>query len=524
MRERVTHKPEQTWLSRIGGFVDRCVYAVAPTYGFQRIQMRATADARLSTFEGAAHDETRSASWIGSRLSPDAAMEVDLQTLRTRGHELYRNDSYGGSIDNVVNHVVGTGFTPQCRISERLVGLEASQVFCEELEGIYKRWSPKADITGRISLWQQSRLAERHILASGEGLAVISDDPAKDAPIPLTIEIIDPERLETPIGKIGDPLVRMGIEKDSAGRILAYWIRRTHPGDTTVNLEYDRIPADRVLHIYERWFAGQSRGLPWLCRALNRIKDCKDLDEAEIIAAQVQACFAVFVNTPINPATAAASAASSTDGTLRYEDVKPGAIHYRNGGDVTFANPTRPGNSFAPFQEWNYRRIAAALNVPYEILVKNWGGLSFAAGRLVLAEWRLDVKSRQKLLVEQVLCPIWHRMVNESVMLGACSIEPRNWSARPWVYQDHCWTPPAWPYAITPGEEIKANIEAVNNNQRTLASVIAETGEDMEDVLDQRAREMQLQRDRDILPPEVKTVDVAAEAATAKAAGGSNGE
>lgn len=495
---------------------------------------RRYADAHLATFEGAETTDVRN-NWIGSRLSTDSALEADLDQLRTRNRELYRNDSFGGTVDNVVNHVVGTGFTPQCRISERLVGTEAAQIFREELELVYKLWSPKVDISGRISLWQQTRLMERHVLFDGEGLAVISDDPVAEKPIPMTVEVIDPERLCTPPGKINDRLCRMGVEKDTAGRIVAYWIRRTHPGDTLdVNEDFDRVPANRVMHVFERWFAGQTRGLPWLTRAMNRIKDCKDLDEAEIIAAQVQACFAVFIKKSTNAITAANAAATSTDGTTRFQEVRPGGIHYVNEGEEpVMASPSRPGGTFAPFQEWNYRRIAAAINWPFEMLVKNWAGLSFVAGRLILSEARLETKSRQKLIDEQFLRPVWERMVDECVLTGRTSIEPRNWAARPWVYRAHSWTAPAWSYAINPGEEVKANVEAVNNNQKRLATVVAEGGDDLEELLDDRKREMELQRAYDILPPDIVAADAKADAAEAAvvsaanppaAGGASNGE
>lgn len=517
MREVIRPQPERpaTWASRLGRGIDWLCYAISPRWGASRMVARRYSEARLATFEGAETTEVRG-NWISSRLSTDAALEEDLDQLRSRSRELYRNDSYGGTVDNVVNHVVGCGFTPQCRISEKIVGTEASQIFREELELVYKLWSTKVDISGRISLWQQTRLMERHILLDGEGLAVLSDDPVADKPIPLTVEVIDPERLRTPVDKINDPRCRMGVEKDAAGRIIAYWISRTHPGDTTDRSEeFDRVPASRVLHVFERWFAGQTRGLPWLTRAMNRIKDCKDLDEAEIVAAQIQSCFAVFVK-QTSPGAAALAAATSSNGTQRFEELIPGKIMYGNEGqEPVMVSPSRPGNTFAPFQEWNYRRIAAAINWPFEMLVKNWTGLSFVAGRLILSEARLEAKSRQKMLDEAFLRPVWERMVDECVLTGACNIEPRNWAARPWVYRAHNWTPPAWSYAINPGEERKANRAAVDGNQKTLASVIAEDGEDLEEVLEQRAREMKMQRDLDILPPEILEADAKADAAEA---------
>jgi lambda family phage portal protein len=512
MNEVVTEQPKVTWLSAAGDFIDRCIYAVAPVYGAQRLAFRRSIS-HLGAFEGGTHDTTRGSSWIGSRLSTDSSLEEDLPSLRGRSRELYRNDSFGGTIDDKVNHVVGTGFTPQSRIDPRIVGTEAADVFNAENELIYKRWAPQCDISGRTSLWQQTCLMARHLEFDGEAIAVFSFDPDPTRPIPLVLEVIDPERLETPPSMIGNKLCRMGVEKDADGRILAYWIRKTHPGDTLdISEQFDRVEAWRVLHLYEQWFAGQTRGLPWLCRTVNRLKDCKDLDEAMVITQQVQACFAVFVKTQYNPQSAAQAASTSTSGTNRLQEIRPGGIHYQGiGEEVQFASPPTT-NSFAQAQELNYRRIAAAVNWPYEMLLKNWAGLSFAAGRLVLTGLRLNVKSRQKLIDEKFLCPVWKQVIDTAVAFGALlqvsSIEPRLYQRRPWVYTEHKWTPPAWSYALTPGEEIKANVDAVNNNQKTLAAVVAESGEDLEEVLDQREREMKMQRDKDILPPELAAAEM----------------
>ena len=45
------------------------------------------------------------------------------------------------------------------------------------------------------------------------------------------------------------------------------------------------------LHVFEKQFPGQTRGIPWLAAALDRIKDLDDWFEAELIAKQVEACF-----------------------------------------------------------------------------------------------------------------------------------------------------------------------------------------------------------------------------------------
>lgn len=518
MKERKAPEKHRTWSDTIGQWADSIVYAFAPVAGAKRREFRQRYNAvSMHAHEGARTDETRGSSWIGSRLSPDAAIEEDLAELRGRSRELYRNDSIGGTIDTRVNLVVSYGFTPQAAIQPRAnVSQSQADQWNEQLELVYWRMYPQFGRTGKESLWQCLRLTERHHGCDGESLTVLSDIGGADKPLPLTVEVIDPERLETPPDKINDPRVRMGIEYDAKGRIVAYYIRKTHPGDPkTYDQSYDRVPADRVIHVFEKWFAGQSRGLPWMTRALNRIKDGKDLGEATIIAAQVEACFAVFIESNNPYGDASAQATLTTASGHRVNELMPGGIHY-HGKDqkVTFAQPSRPGNGFEPFMEWNDRQKAAAMNFPYEMLAKNWGGLSFAAGRLSLADARLFVRAQQKLLTEAWLHVIWNRMVEEAVILGAVDIPPRLYSQMPWWFQMHEWGPPAWPYALTPGEEIKAAVLAIDNNLDTKQRYISETGAWFKDVFKQRAIERQMERDGNIQPPSAE-VEVQAEAAKA---------
>lgn len=504
MQERATPTKPRTIASRFGELVDQFVYAFSPVAGAKRMDFRRRYNAvSMHTHEGARTDESRGSSWIGSRLSPDSALEEDRAELLSRSQELYRNDSIGGAVDTRVNLVVSYGFTPQAAIVPRDgISQEQADSWNDQLELIYDQLYPRIGISGRQSLWEDLRLVERLHGYAGESITVLSDVGHPDKPVPLATEVIDPFRLETPPSQANNPRVRMGIEYDTKGRITHYHIRKTHPGDTkNLSWEYDRVPADRVLHVYEKWFAGQSRGYPWLTRSLNRIKDGKDVGEATIIAMQVEACHAAFVKggDPYDTATNAASGTNSTG--QRYQEIRPGGIHYLGvGEEITFGSPSRPGNSFAPFMEWNDRNKAAGMNFPYEMLAKNWGGLSFAAGRLVLAEARLSTEAQQKRLTESWLSPIWCRMVEEAVIVGAVDIPPRLYQRMPWAFKAHEWGPPAWPYALTPREEIDATIAEVEANFTTKQRVIAKKGGWWRDVFKQRAVEREEERTLKIQP------------------------
>lgn len=491
----------------IASMLDRAVFAVAPVWGAQRLAVRKQFEASEKYFsralEAAESDRTREGKWIGSRLSADAFLEEDLETTRIRSRELYRNDFVGGAIDSRVEHVVGTGFTVQAKIREKagIVTAAQAKILNEQLEEIFERVEPTACRTRKKSLWQKISLACRTVDADGECFVIFSDIGTADAPIPLCVEIVDADRVETPPAFIMDPSVRMGIKYGANKEIVGYYVRDNHPSDNKeFSLTYTFVPSWRVQHIFVEWFAGQSRGLPWMTRALNRAKDGKDLTEAGIIGAQVEQCFAGFVKTKSSPVAAAMGAATSTDSTRRIQDVRPGSINYLGKDDeISFSAPQK-SNSVGTLQEYNNRTISAALNWPYEMLMKDWRGTSFAGGRIVLNAARISTKVRQKLIIESMLRPFWHRLVEESVIVGAVDIDARVYRDNRHVFNRHVWAGPRWSYAINPAEEIKARLMAIDGNLSTLANELAEDQLDLEEVVAQRVVEREMERQGNVRP------------------------
>ena len=241
--------------------------------------------------------------------------------------------------------------------------------------------------------------------------------------------------------------------------------------------------------------------------------DAKDLDEAGIIAAQVEACYVAFINVP-NPGLDANGVANQLADTTelgkRLRDMEPGMISVNtDGATVDFGSPSKGNSSVPALQQMNYHRIAAALNMSYEMLSKDWGGISFAGGRLILAGVKKDVRGRQKRLMESWLTPIWNRMVFEAVLLGKCDIPISKYNDRPAIFQRHRWMPPAWEYCVNPGEEIKAWKMAMDENVITKSQVTAEySGEDFEDTARERQREREIEREAKIVPPETTKLEM----------------
>lgn len=471
---------------------DRIALALAPSWGTSRIVARRQHELALKAFdhhsarlqtawEAGDRDRFRGAKWLVSRLSSNSALEQEMETLVERSEDLYRNDSYAASaVNGRVDNVVGKGFTLQCRIQSKDVGLpdETVKAIQERLEGLYHQWS-------RVEHYRlKQRLAERCSGIYGESLEVISDIGAAEKPIPLSVQVVSPKRLQTPPGKIGNKRIRMGVEVDANGKPVAYWIRKTDPYDhLDINEQFDRIPAERVLHTFEPLFPGQLRGVPWMAPGMAALKDIKDFVEAHLIKEQVSACFSAFIK-KTDPLAAATANAYTTDvNNNRIENLAPGTIQYLGlDEDVTFSNPSSPGDTLGPYAMHHLKGFASSIRYPFELLTKTYDN-SYSGGRLSLIDGRVAFGCWQGLRVELSCSRLWHRFVDECVMLGLVpEIDPSDYFADPWPWRRHQWTPPPSEW-IDPKVDVEASERAIALGVKTKGEIIAGLGGDFEETL-----------------------------------------
>jgi lambda family phage portal protein len=493
----MSKQPRRSVLAWVGQQIDSVLKAVHPEAAARRLEARAAvtaAETVMTYYSGASKDRMESGRWLASGISPDGAIEEDRVDLLKRAEELYRDDSIGGLIDHDLEHVIGTGFTIQAK-AKVMAGIteEAAKQFNEEIEFLWDVWSKHVDVTGRQSLWRQSRLAWRTLRYAGETVTILSDTSGDESPVPLTIEVIDPQRLETPPEEAGNVLVRQGVKFDRSGRIVGYYIRKAHPEDPKdTRVGYDELPPERVIHLFDPHFCAQTRGVTWFARVLRDIRDAKDLQAALLMAAQVEACFAGFRKRKHgSPTLNSTLAATGTENGRRIEDIRPGTITDIGADDeIQFSTPTK-GNAVGTLQELAYRRIAAGLNVPYAFLTGDWQGVSHAGGRLILHGAKMTTQSAQKMFAEGWIDPIWRAFCDECVMLGKVTLSPREYLRQPYAWRNHKTTAQAWGYAVNPKEEVQADIMAIEGHLKTHEQAIGERGGDFEDVIAQREREVQ---------------------------------
>lgn len=513
------------WFAQSGERLDDAIAIFAPSYGGKRKAVRKLWRARnaaISAIGNTTSDRTVDGKWLGSRLSPDSDLELHLDKLRRDSQELYGQFGIAqGAVEGRVDNVVGPGIPLRAAIKPTgNITKAQAEIFNAELDAIFDRLAPHVGPSGRDSFAEVQRLAERCWRRDGEAFIVISDVMRPDKPIPLQVQVIAAERVETPPDKQGDPLIRLGIEKNEAGDIVAYHVRHSHPDDTKNNsLNYKRLPAWRVCHLYEKLWPDQSRGLPWFAAILKEVKDFGDYKDAVIVAAQVAAAVTLIIGTD-NPAEMAANSQNSQG----LQELEAGSVLYRSNEDeIHTLNPNQPTTSFGSYAEFSYLSMSAGLNWPFGWLTKDRRRATYSAGKLEEIEGGVAVRVDQTILCSRFGCPFWYRLVDESVITGATSIDPTDYHRRPWEYQRHRAKLPGRPW-IDPSKEVPAAVLAKNENLAPLAEIHAKTGLSTDDVFDDREAERREEERRGIVPPAVVAQLAAAEAMKQNAAAGTAGD
>lgn len=457
------------------------------------------------SFEAADTDRARGFDWVVRRIATDSALIEDLETLRDRSRDLHRNDQLThGVVENRVSGIVGKGIRPQARVDYRELKItpEAAREINRQLERVFKRWAPYADQKGVLSFWEIQRQVQRNLDIDGEVFILFGAHGGADKPIPLTMEIIAADRVETPADRklYEGRTVRLGVEYDGSGRRVGYWVR-SYEAPTA----YGRRPrrtwrryaakfADgraQVVHLFEQLWPDQSRGIPYVTPAMTRLKDLATWFEAELVAKQTEALFGVFITTEEPQEAAEANASESDSSGFRTEDMHPGQVRYLSPDQsIEFANPNRPGANFDPFMEWTVLLCAAALNWPYEWLVKDYRRSTYSSSRASAIDGMISVRCRQQLISERLLRELWRHVVHMAIGAGAVDVDYRAYDRNPHALLEHHWQGPGRPH-VDPVKDGRASAEAIDANLSTLAREVGNaTGEDWEELLEQRQREI----------------------------------
>lgn len=442
---------------------------------------------RAQSFEGAGSGR-RLGTWGRSSAGPNTALYGSLSSLRSRSRELTRNNPLAeNGVESWVANLIGTGITPRWQIDPALGRSELK----ERTHELWAEWADESDADGVCDFYGLQAMVARAMVESGEVLVRIRARRLEDdLPVPMQLQVIECDHLDESYSTVSPNgnEIRMGIEFDRMGRRVAYWVFRSHPGESFLldqgSSERIRIPASEMLHIFRPLRPGQARGKPWLTSVILRLHELDQYEDAELVRKKTAAMFGGFIiesvsDTMDQPFLGRIGETDENENPVVH--LEPGTFPtLPQGMDVKFSTPADVGGSYQVWIKQNLREIAAGLGITYEQLTGDLEGVNYSSIRAGLLEFRRRCEMLQwHTIIFQFCRPVARRWMDLAVASGALAIPAYARDRRRYMKID--WRPQGWPW-VDPEKDLKAAQLAVRSGFTSRSAVIAEQGYDAETV------------------------------------------
>lgn len=463
-------------------------------------------------------------SWWPQRLSAKSDIDANLVTLRNRASDQAINSPIGSAaIVTSVMNTVGTGLRLFPRIPYKFLGLTPDEARAWERHTIkeFKLWaeSRECDLYRRNNFLELQNIAYATYLTDGDSFALFRRKaPSINFPYTLKLQLLEANRVSNPIGTgsmiasansygveqlnpdNGNRIIN-GVEIDADGALAAYWVSNKVPGDlvsidgvttwTRIQAFGTRSGMPNILQICHDERAEQYRGVPYLAPVLENLKQIGRYCSAELTAAIIRSFLSVFFTNT--------SASNSLDNILpdaygtqpeAMEGVVDAAAYHLGPGtlnslpkgvDVKTVDSANAQNAYDSYMTHLEKSVAAALNIPYEVLFKSFNS-SYSASRAALLQAQSEFKTRRKWFATDFCQPIYEQWLSEAIALGRISA--------PGYFQDplyrKAWSTADWfgpaMSILDPVKDAQGSAMRVANGLSTREREAAEmTGSDFED-------------------------------------------
>jgi len=425
----------------------------------------------------------RAQAWQPSNLGAVAALAHTQDQLRAKSRDMVRRNAWAAAgIEAFVANAVGTGIKPQSMVHE------AAQR--EAIQRLWREWCESADAAGLTDFYGLQALACRSMLEGGECLLRLRYRRPEDGlPVGLQLQVLESEHLPSTLNQelATGHVIRAGIEFDRLGRRVAYHLYRSHPGDGMLapmsgagGMETVRVPASEIIHLYRPLRPGQIRGEPWLARALIKLHDLDQYDDAELVRKKTAAMFAGFV-TRLAPEDSLLGEGLPDASGAAQAGLEPGTMQILEPGeDIKFSQPADVGGNYAEFLRMQFRAVAAAMGITYEMLTGDLTQVNYSSIRAGLLEFRRRCEAIQHSVIVHQLCrPVWQAWLDQALLEGALVLP--GYSSRSRSIRAAKWVPQGWQW-VDPKKEFEAMKTAIRSGLLSRSQAISGFGYDAEDM------------------------------------------
>ena len=435
-----------------------------------------------NTYDGSGMGR-RTLAWSVANPGAVAALAYTQESLRAKSRDLVRRNAWAAAgVEAFVANAIGAGIKPQSLVAD------ATQR--EAIQALWRDWCEFADANGLTDFYGLQALATRAMLEGGEAIIRLRWRRVEDGlPVALQIQVLESEHLPLAMNRElqNGNVVRAGIEFDRVGRRVAYHLYRSHPNDGGLapmsgagGVDTVRVSAEEVIHLFRPLRPGQIRGEPWLARALVKLNELDQYDDAELVRKKTAAMFAGFI-TRLTPEDNLLGEGSADANGVALAGLEPGTLQILEPGeDIKFSAPADVGSSYAEFMRQQFRAVAAAMGSTYEMLTGDLTQVNYSSIRAGLLEFRRRCEAIQHGVIVHQLCrPIWRAWMDQAVLEGALVLPA--YSRRRRDYQTAKWIPQGWQW-VDPQKEFNALKLAIRAGLMSRSEAISAYGYDAEDV------------------------------------------
>ena len=385
--------------------------------------------------------------------------------LRNRSREERVNSGYySGIIDTHTGYVIGTG--SKLRLKTR------STRFNQMVEARWQQWCNATRLVPKLQTLFEAKVAD------GEGVAILSENPASKDPVSLDLRLVECDQLTSPLMRMNSQNYIDGIHFDEFGNPTAYDILRRHPGSGWYKAapvpEHDTIPASHVIHWFNATRPGQHRGVPELTPSLALFGTGRRFREATLAAAETAADFAVMLQMGIaNEGNDEVAQFTTLEIEKRMLTVMPA------GATAEQMRAEHPATTHQEYVRQMVNESARPISMPYNIASCDSSDYTFSGGQLDHQTYFVKVGIERQSCVIEVLDRVFELWFEQAV-------RAYGWNQLDAPIPKHDWIWAKKPQN-DPVKTALARKHTLALGGTTLSDIYAEDGADFEDKIEQMA-------------------------------------
>lgn len=454
--------------------------------------------------------------WLPQHLSAKSDVDLNLRTLRNRAYDLAINSPIGSAVINTLTTgVIGSGLKlfPKINAEELAMTPAQARLWRRKVKQEFELWALHADFLRRNNFYEMQIIAFQAALTDGDSFCLFKRrSPARNNPYSLRLQLLEAQRVSNPFGGAGGVVEMVaqngnrivnGIEVSPAGELVAIHVsnRLWNEFDlVNAQINWQRVKIygeesglPNVLMLCKDTRPDQFRGVPILAPVIESLKQVSRYADAELTSSIIKSFFSVFFTQPASNFNMNEITGSEDELDVTEYKLGSGTISaLPKGVDVKAIDSAKNQSTFDSFTTHFIKQIAAAVNLPFEVLLKNFQS-SYSASRAALLQAENEFRQRRKAFITDFCQPIYEQFLMEAVALGRIDApgffdDPFTralWSRADWLNQNN--------KVLDPQREAAAAKLRLELGLSTYSEEIAQmSGNDFEDVVETLKQEREL--------------------------------